>query len=167
MFWGSFNGIYAVELTTDGLKVKDMSQKKRIAGNAFEAAYVHKRGGYFYLFASIGACCEGDNSTYKVVVGRSANVLGPYVNKEGKDMLSDNYELLIRSDNVFAGPGHNSRIITDDNGTNWMLYHSYLKGQSDKGRLIVLDHVSWSDGWPSISNGVPSKESELVPFFNN
>lgn len=168
MFWGSFNGIYATEITDDGLRVKDMTKKTRIAGNHFEAAYVHKRGNYFYLFASIGSCCEGDNSTYTTVVGRSENVLGPYVNKSGEDMMYDNYEELIRGDGVkFVGPGHNSRIIQDDAGVDWMLYHAYIKGESAKGRVLAIDKVKWSDdGWPSVSNGRPSK-SEYAPFFNN
>lgn len=167
MFWGSFNGIYATEITDDGLRVKDMSQKTRIAGNWFEAAYVHKRGNYFYLFASIGSCCEGDNSTYTTVVGRSENVLGPYVNKAGKEMMFDNFEELIKGDGIkFVGPGHNSRIVQDDAGVDWMLYHAYIKGESANGRVLAIDKVNWSeDGWPSVSNGRPSN-SEFVPFFN-
>lgn len=167
MFWGSFNGIYATELTNDGLQVKDLSNKTRIAGNYFEAAYVHKRGNYFYLFASIGSCCDGDNSTYTTVVGRSDKLLGPYVNKSGKEMMYDNYEVLIKGDDRFVGPGHNSRIIQDDAGTDWMLYHTYIKGETSKGRVLAIDHVEWSeDGWPSVSNNRPSRSS-FVPVFND
>jgi arabinan endo-1,5-alpha-L-arabinosidase len=74
------------ELTDDGMAVKNLTKKTKIAGNSFEAPYIHKRGNYYYLFASIGSCCEGMNSTYKVVVGRSENVDGPYLNKSGVDM---------------------------------------------------------------------------------
>lgn len=167
MFWGSFNGIYATQITDDGLRVKDMQSKTRIAGNWFEAAYVHKRGNYFYLFASIGSCCDGDNSTYTTVVGRSQNLLGPYVNKSGKEMMYDNYEVVIKGDDLFVGPGHNSRIIQDDAGTDWMLYHTYIMGETSKGRVLALDRVDWSeDGWPSVSNGRPSRSS-FVPVFND
>ena len=71
LVWGSFRGIYVIELTEDGLSLKPGAEKKRIAGTAFEAAYIHKHGDYYYMFASIGSCCEGIRSTYKVVVGRS------------------------------------------------------------------------------------------------
>ncbi|MFV0417639.1 MAG: family 43 glycosylhydrolase [Dysgonomonas sp.] len=167
MFWGSFNGIYATELTNDGLRVKSLDGEVRIAGNWFEAAYVHKRGNYFYLFASIGSCCDGDNSTYTTVVGRSQNILGPYVNKSGKEMMYDNFEIVIKGDDRFVGPGHNSRIVQDDAGNDWMLYHTYIKGETSKGRVLALDRVDWSeDGWPSVSNGHPSRSS-FVPEFND
>lgn len=167
MFWGSFNSIYATELTTNGLQVKDMAVKTKVAGNAYEGVYVHKRGNYFYLFASIGSCCVGDNSTYTMVVGRSSNVLGPYVNKAGREMVYDNHEVLVRGDDMFAGPGHNSRIITDDAGQDWILYHAYLRGESEKGRMVILDQVKWDDeGWPVISNGYPTRTSDIAPDFN-
>ena len=31
------------------------------------------------------------------------------------------------------GPGHNSIIIQDDEGTDWMIYHSYLKKDGGVG----------------------------------
>jgi arabinan endo-1,5-alpha-L-arabinosidase len=73
-FWGSFSGIYATQLTDDGLAVKTGSDNKptllkRICGNKFEATNIYKHGDYYYLFASIGSCCDGANSTYTTVVG--------------------------------------------------------------------------------------------------
>ena len=92
MFVGSFNGIYVTELTDDGLSVKRGADgkpvlKKQVCGRAFEGTNIYKKGKYYYLFASINNCCDGIDSRYKVVVGRSENLLGPYVNREGKDMM--------------------------------------------------------------------------------
>ncbi|MDR1938557.1 MAG: family 43 glycosylhydrolase, partial [Tannerellaceae bacterium] len=56
LFWGSFSGIYGIELTDDGLGIKPGAEKKQIAGTAYEGTYIHRRGGYYYLFASIGTC---------------------------------------------------------------------------------------------------------------
>ena len=66
------------------------------------------------------------------------------------------------------GPGHNSIIIPDDAGTDWMIYHSYVKENGAVGgRLGMLDRVVWSaDGWPTIRKCVPSK-GDLLPVFNN
>ena len=75
LFWGSFHGIYAIELADDGLSLKSGAEKRQVAGTAYEGAYIHKRNGYYYLFASTGSCCEGLNSTYTTVVGRSKNLL--------------------------------------------------------------------------------------------
>src|SRR5690606_37668962 len=74
LFWGSFFGMYMTELTADGMQIKDMNAKTKVAGDSFEGAYVHKRGNYYYLFASAGTCCDALNSTYRVVVGRSTNL---------------------------------------------------------------------------------------------
>lgn len=109
------------------------------------------------------------NSRYKVVVGRSKNILGPYLNKKGHDMLTNNYTLVLEGDNEkWFGPGHNSIIIQDDEGAEWMIYHSYVKEGDDVsgGRLGMLDRVLWdNEGWPYIENYVPSSSS-LVPVFN-
>ena len=58
LVWGSFRGIYVIELTADGLSIMSGAKKKRIAGTAFEAVYIHKHGDYYYMFASIGSCCQ-------------------------------------------------------------------------------------------------------------
>lgn len=173
LFWGSFHGIFMTELTADGYTVKDTTKKKQVAGNSFEATYIHKRGSYYYLFASTGACCEGMNSSYKVVVGRSTQLGGPYLSRSGVDMT--NYDawnpsgyqpVVIRGDEVFAGPGHNSRIITDDKGVDWMLYHAYVHHGSDS-RSLMIDKVEWdADGWPVVGNATPSFAMKEVPFFN-
>ena len=174
MFVGSFNGIYVTELTDDGLSVKRGADgkpvlKKQVCGRAFEGTNIYKKGKYYYLFASINNCCDGINSRYKVVVGRSEKLLGPYVDRKGKDMLDNSWELVLEGDGeTFFGPGHNSIIIPDDAGTDWMIYHSYVKENGAVGgRLGMLDRVVWSaDGWPTIRKCVPSK-GDLLPVFNN
>ena len=174
MFVGSFNGIYVTELTDDGLSVKrdadgKLVLKKQVCGRAFEGTNIYKKGKYYYLFASINNCCDGINSRYKVVVGRSEKLLGPYVDRKGKDMLDNSWELVLEGDGeTFFGPGHNSIIIPDDAGTDWMIYHSYVKENGAVGgRLGMLDRIVWSaDGWPTIKKCVPSK-GDLLPVFNN
>ena len=176
MFVGSFNGIYVTELTDDGLSVKRGADgkpvlKKQVSGRAFEGTNIYKKGKYYYLFASINNCCpnNGMDSKYKVVVGRSENLLGPYVDRKGKDMLDNSWELVLEGDGeTFFGPGHNSIIIPDDAGTDWMIYHSYVKENGTVGgRLGMLDRIVWSaDGWPTIKKCVPSK-GDLLPVFNN
>ena len=176
MFVGSFNGIYVTELTDDGLSVKRGADgkpvlKKQVCGRAFEGTNIYKKGKYYYLFASINNCCpnNGMDSKYKVVVGRSENLLGPYVDRKGKDMLDNSWELVLEGDGeTFFGPGHNSIIIPDDAGTDWMIYHSYVKENGTVGgRLGMLDRIVWSAaGWPTIKKCVPSK-GDLLPVFNN
>lgn len=155
LFWGSFNGIYAIELTHDGLKLKPKAKPQKIAGTAYEGVYIHKKDGYYYLFASVGSCCEGLKSTYTTVVGRSDNLFGPYLNKAGENMLDNHHEILIHKNNNFVGTGHNSEIVTDKAGNDWIFYHA-VSVKHPEGRVLMLDKISWKNGWPNVTNNSPS-----------
>lgn len=163
LFWGSFFGIYAIELSDSGLSIKLRAEKQQIAGSAFEAVYIHKRDGFYYLFASVGSCCEGVNSTYKLVVGRSQSLFGPYLDKSGKDMMENAYEIVVGPNDRFVGNGHCSEIVKDDAGNDWILYHGVDVDQPS-GRILLLDEVKWVDGWPAIGNGTPSLTADK-PYF--
>lgn len=166
LFWGSFWGIYAVELTKDGLAVKAGCEPKQIAGRAFEATYIHKRNGYYYLFASIGSCCEGLNSTYTTVVGRSRNLMGPYTDKSGKRMLDNGYEVVIRRNDRFAGPGHNSDIITDKAGDDWLLYHAVDSRDPRAANCCSTRSSGSTDGRRCATGTLRTPRNRLL-FFNH
>jgi arabinan endo-1,5-alpha-L-arabinosidase len=155
LFWGSFRGIFAIELTDDGLFVKPGAEKQQIAGTAYEGVYIHKRNGFYYLFASIGSCCEGLKSTYTTVVGRSNNLFGPYNDKQGRSMMENNHEILIQKNDKFVGTGHNSEIVTDNKGQDWILYHA-VSVNNPKGRVLMLDQILWNNDWPIVQGGSPS-----------
>lgn len=163
LFWGSFHGIYGAELSDDGLSLKPGSEPVKVAGSAYEGTYIHKHGGYYYLFASIGSCCEGLKSTYTTVVGRSKNLFGPYVDKSGKPMLENNHEIVIGKSDEFVGTGHNSEIVTDKKGNDWIFYHGVSR-VNPKGRVLLMDQVKWKKGWPVVKDGVPSNEAEAPKF---
>lgn len=164
LFWGSFRGIYGVELSKDGLYVKEGAEKKRIAGTAFEGTYIHKKGKYYYLFASIGSCCQGVKSTYKLVVGRSTSLFGPYYDKDGKDMMDNGYSIVIGSNSKFVGNGHCSEIVQDKKGNDWIFYHG-IDVDKPQGRVLLMDQVLWDkDGWPYVKGGSPSL-SASKPIF--
>ena len=159
LFWGSFRGIYAIELSDDGLNVKPGAEKQRIAGTAYEGIYIHKRNGFYYLFASVGSCCEGLKSTYTTVVGRSDNLFGPYGDKQGRPMMENQHEVLIQKNHKFVGTGHNSEIVKDQKGQDWVFYHA-VSVDNPKGRVLMMDKVSWENGWPVVKGKSPSLESD-------
>ena len=163
LFWGSFRGIYAIELSEDGLSIKEGAEKTPIAGTAFEATYIYKHKGYYYLFASVGTCCEGVKSTYKLVVGRSKNLMGPYVDKAGKTMMENGYELVIDKNNRFVGNGHCSEIVQDDAGKDWIFYHG-IDVEKPSGRVLLLDQIKWKNGWPYVDAQSPSLEAPSPKF---
>ncbi len=164
LFWGSFRGIYAIELdvAADAVITPRPETKMLIAGTAFEGTNIYKRGDWYYLFASIGDFSGGADSTYSTVVGRSRSVTGPYVDRQEHPMTDNGYELILSKNNRFVGCGHNAGLIEDDKGQTWMFYHAYQLGNTDIGRQGMLDLVQWDDqGWPSIYDGHPSTVFEV------
>ena len=175
LFWGSFRGVWGIELSADGLALKPGAEKFQIGPNhnwmhhGTEATMIVKRKGYYYFLGSLGNCCEGANSTYRVVVSRSKDLRGPYVNKRGKKIMDvgGSYESVLSGNEFVAGPGHCSQLIIDDNGDYWMLYHGFDKTDIDAGRKLFVDKVLWdADGWPYIAGKHPSKGG-AVPFFKD
>lgn len=164
LFWGSFHGIYGIELSKDGLSLAKRAKPRQVAGSAYEGTYIYPRNGYYYMFASTGTCCDGLNSTYQTVVGRSKNIWGPYVSPEDKPMLENNHKVVIHKNEKFVGTGHNSEIITDDNGNEWILYHAF-EVDSPQGRKLMLDRVVWINDWPYVATDSPSLEHD-TPEFN-
>ncbi|WP_143961261.1 family 43 glycosylhydrolase [Litoribacter populi] len=173
LFWGSFHGIYVVELAEDGKTV--IGEKVRVGHTHLEAPYVYKKNGEYYFFGSEGSCCDGANSTYQVRVGKAESLTGPFLDKQGNDLATGNHgEIILRTNAVaygFAGPGHNADIVLDDEGTEWFLYHAIPKNNPrlDNGtnrRPLMLDRLIWEDGWPTIQNQEPSVSSQPAPVFN-
>ena len=166
LIWGSFRRLYMGRLTKDGKRIKNPSHLTQVAGTAFEGAMVYKRKGYYYLFASVGTCCEGAKSTYHTVVGRSKKLAGPYVDRQGGRMLDNHYETVIKGNDRWKGPGHNSEIITDKEGDTWLLYHAYDALDPEKGRVMLLDKLLWDEeGWPYVEGGTPSTTPQDAPVL--
>lgn len=173
LFWGSFEGIWGVEMFD--MKTPKLTEKFKIAGNAFEATYIYEHEGKFYLFLSSSSCCEGINTRYRVSVAVADDIKGPYKTKEGKSILPDGVEgtpFLWGDKNCgWIGPGHNGEIIKDDNGRYFMLYHAVstrnpLLPNGATRRPLLMDEVIWENGWPAIANGVPSAVRKTAPYFN-
>src|SRR5699024_1561571 len=167
LFWGSYSnlptqGTYAIALSKDGKKVKADAEKVKIAAGDFEAVMIHKHEDRYYFFGSKGSCCEGEQSTYEVLVARAENLLGPYKDKEGRDVSErGNGTLILTKGNGFVGPGHASNLIRDKNDREWMLYHAIDpdRGKLSNGtsrRMLMLDELIWEDGWPLIKDKKPT-----------
>ena len=167
LFWGSFRGIYGIQLSDDGLSLAPGASKQKIAGTYIEGTCIHKRGGYYYLIGSGGTCCEGLKSTYHLVVARSTSLFGPYYNKSGTSALNNGFSTILTGNNSVKGPGHCSEIIQDDAGNDWMVYHGYDVKNESAGRKCYLERVTWdANGWPVLGSGTPCA-SGTKPKINN
>ncbi|MBR2169754.1 MAG: family 43 glycosylhydrolase, partial [Alistipes sp.] len=90
---------------------------------------------------------------------------GPYVDKQGRKMLDNHYEILLTSDSHVKGPGHNSQIITDDKGQDWIFYHGYDVNAPNAGRKMYMDRVVWIDGWPQITLDKNPSVTSVAPYI--
>jgi len=153
--FGSFwSGIKAIELDMSGARANDdlhsLATRPRDVEGAVEAPVIVRRCGYYYLFVSFDKCCSGVDSTYNIRIGRSENVIGPYLDREGKSLLQGGGSLLVMGNSRFHGPGHNSVLFTEDGAYN--IYHSY-DGQQNGRATLRVSELRWNDTkWP-VSGG--------------
>lgn len=115
---------------------------------ALEAPFIFKKKGYYYLFLSWDLCCRGDKSTYKVVVGRSKNPTGPYIDKTGKSLNEGGGSLVVEGDENYFGVGHNS-VYTFDN-KDYIFYHGYEKKSNGAPKLIIKELLWDTEDWPCL-----------------
>ena len=132
----------------------DPNTGERIKGNKeqdiaidCEATDLIYRNGWYYLLGTHGTCCDGVNSTYNIVVGRSRSVTGPYMDNVGRDMLQGGGKMVIAAGDRVVGPGHFGRTIIDE-GVEVMSCH-YEADFNQSGRSVLgLRPLLWKNDWP-------------------
>lgn len=126
-----------------------LAMNKSMKNGSIEAAFIFKKNGYYYLFASWDRCCQGVTSTYKIVVGRSKNITGPYLDKDGIKMIHGGGTLIAQGNGEWAAVGHQAAYTID--GKDYLIYHAYDKRAEGKPKLRIKE-IQWDkDQWPAIS----------------
>lgn len=174
IFYGSyFGGLSARTLSADGLHSDPASQVNIAIANRYEGTEIVEHNGYWYLFASATNCCNGPLTGYSVFAGRSEEVLGPYVDRDGVSLLAGRVggtPVISMNGNRWVGPGHNS-VFQDFSGQWWTMYHAadrndpYFEGAVGfTKRPVLLDAIDWVDGWPTVRGGLwASDDKQPVP----
>lgn len=166
LFFGSVGGIHRIELTPDGLSLKEGAKYEHVAGltvrkcpdrsKVFEGSYLHYRKGYWYLFVSSGFF---GNHTYQLQVGRSKKLTGTFLNREGKSMKEGYATPVLHSDegDNFFGPGHCGEIFKAADGNEYIFYHCHVRESRQPGqRPMFMSRIQWGkDGWPYVEGGKP------------
>lgn len=112
-----------------------------------EATDLIYRDGWYYLLGTHGTCCDGANSTYNIVVGRSKKVTGPYLDNMGRDMLKGGGKMVIAAGGRVNGPGHFGLVDLGD-GVQKMSCH-YEADLDQNGRSVLgIRPLLWKNGWP-------------------
>ena len=169
LVWGSFwDGIQLARLDTTmhiakgekprtiarrydpDFKPSEANPTSKYAGtNAIEAPFIFKHGGYYYLFVSWDYCCRGAKSNYRVAVGRSKSVEGPYLDREGKDMLLGGGTLFLEGDKqAFEAAGHCAAYTFGDEDI--FVCHGYSIAHKGASILVQRPIVWTPDGWPQL-----------------
>lgn len=119
---------------------------ERLPGEgALEAPFIFKKNGMYYLFVSFDYCCRGVQSTYKIMVGRSEKVTGPYLDKYGQDMVTGAATPVLVGNYDWPGVGHNSAYTID--GKDYLVFHAYDAADDGSSKLVIRE-IRWEDGWP-------------------
>jgi arabinan endo-1,5-alpha-L-arabinosidase len=167
--YGSYHGtIQLVELDPKtGLRIAPNSPVAIIGRNS-EASEMIYHGGYYYLFVNHGTCCQGYRSTYHIVVGRSAKVTGPYLDRQGYDMVNGGGTLFLKTGEGNIGPGHFGYLIDDGIEKFSCHYEAVVGGTS--GSVLDIRPLLWSaDGWPlpgaNLKDGIYTVRSMAAGAF--
>jgi len=148
MVYGSWHaGIAITEIdSSTGKTIGSLTHLTGGNATSYEAPYLLKNDGYYYLFVNRALCCKGVSSTYYIIVGRATNVTGPY----------EDWRTFKSSQGRYIGPGHVGY------GENRLTYHYY---DGNEGGIAKLANTTldWIDGWPVA--GSPS-DGEIVQIRN-
>jgi arabinan endo-1,5-alpha-L-arabinosidase len=113
-----------------------------------EGPFIFKNGEYYYLFTSWGLCFRGNNSTYRIMVGRSKDVRGPYFDKQGVSLALGGGSLVLGPTKDWAGRGGNSAYTFD--GKDYLVFHAYEVADNGLQKLKIVE-MKWDDlQWPVI-----------------
>jgi arabinan endo-1,5-alpha-L-arabinosidase len=179
LYWGSgFGPIKVQELGADRIsfasgstpidliqpaKSEDPNEYQRL----IEAAWVIRRGDYYYLFYSGDNCC-GPKAHYAVMVTRSRSATGPFETLAAATGAANS--VILERNDIWVAPGHNA-IVRDADGEDWMLYHavdsrrprSRPSDDINTRRVMLLDRIVWNSGWPRVEGNGPSTGPQPSP----
>ncbi|MEA3040973.1 MAG: arabinan endo,5-alpha-L-arabinosidase [Sphingomonadales bacterium] len=173
LYWGSgFQPIRVQELAEDRISFAPGSRPVDLVGvdatdspanyrRLVEGAWVLWRAPYYYMFFSGDNCC-GPGIHYAALIARSRSATGPF------EVRSRRRGVVLERTGRWIGPGHNS-VIRDAAGTDWIVYHAVdsrlprtrPQDEINTRRVMLIDRIAWSDGWPSIAG--PSETSQPPP----
>jgi len=147
--FGSFwSGIKLTRLDKATMKptgtIYSIASRPNSPNNAIEAPSITYKDGYYYLFVSFDNCCQGVNSTYKIAYGRSKSITGPYLDKNGVNMMNGGGTILDAGNSRWIGPGHQ-----DIYNNNIIIRHAYDAENNGMPTMLINDLYWDLQGWPS------------------
>ena len=160
MTYGTYFGhIRMVEL--------DPKTGRRVEGNEAldvaidcEASDLIYRDGWYYLLGTHGTCCDGVNSTYNIVCGRSRSVTGPYLDNVGRPMLQGGGKMVIKAHGRQVGAGHFGRTVVEE-GLEKISCHFEADFDRSGMSVLAIRPLLWRNGWPEAGQNLRAGIYEL------
>ena len=152
-YWMSFGSFWqglrmiAIDSTT-GKQLASNQTLSSIAsrgGGPIEGPSTIRHGAYYYLFAPFDKCCEGVNSTYRTMYGRSTSPTGPFLDRSGRNMLDGGGTQLLSTYGRYIGPGGGSPY--QDGRRDRFALHYYDRNRNGNAHLQLREIVYSDDGW--------------------
>ncbi len=152
-YWMSFGSFWQGlrMIAIDPATGKQLASNKTLSviasrgGGAIEGPSTIRHGKYYYLFAPWDKCCDGANSTYRTMYGRSTNPTGPFLDRTGKDMAASGGTQVTGTYGRYVGPGGGSPF--HDGRRDWFSLHYYDRKRNGGAYLQMREIVYGDDGW--------------------
>ncbi|HYC84378.1 MAG TPA: family 43 glycosylhydrolase [Chryseosolibacter sp.] len=140
LYWGSGlewkNGhCFVVKLAPDMVSFKDEDIKDVTPPGYFEAPFMLKRNGKYYLMYSQGKCTD---ASYQVRYSTGDTPYGPWTEGPESPVLATS------KDSTTLGPGHHS--VFSENGQDYILYHRIRNNNNTLLRELVIDSLNFDSG---------------------
>ena len=151
-----------------GGPIIDLATRPGVPGNAIEAPAIYPHDGWYYAFVTWGG-----GASYNTRVGRSRNVTGPYLDRDGKKLIEGGGSLFLTSTPATdgrpgddqVGPGHVG-ILKD--GDRYFVSTHYEGSRFNNATTVNVNPLIWdADGWPRVVlDGGPFKMVSSLPKAN-
>ncbi|PYH49147.1 Arabinanase/levansucrase/invertase [Aspergillus saccharolyticus JOP 1030-1] len=125
-----------------------------------EGPFISFRAPWYYLWFSWGKCCGFQAEKlpkagleYSIRVGRSKSPRGPFVDKNGIDLVAGGGEIVYASTGEVYAPGGQGILVQEDGkgGEEDVLYYHYLNktvGYDFHDAQLGYNILTYIDGWP-------------------
>ncbi|HEX7645103.1 MAG TPA: family 43 glycosylhydrolase [Burkholderiaceae bacterium] len=141
-FGSWFSGIYTTRVDPTTLKPTGSWYHLAADSSGIENSFIMHNGSYYYLFVSKGTCCANANSTYHISYGRSTSMTGPYLDKNGVNMLNGGGTTLEAGSGEFIAPGGESV-------SNGAMVRHKLDSANNYTPIMFINDLYFSNGWPT------------------
>jgi arabinan endo-1,5-alpha-L-arabinosidase len=172
MYWGRNGVITSQALAPDGMSFAAGSQPQAVLKanprspyeKIVEGPFVTFRDGFYYLFYSGDDCCV--HAHYATMVARARTPQGPFEKLATATHRPDS--AILRGNDHWRGPGHNAVLSVGQQ--DWLIYHAVdanhpvIAQTKDTRRPLLIDPISYQDGWPVVGNGTPSIGAQAAPL---